>query len=54
MIGAAAMALAFLGVAIGVGIGLALPGHHAAGILATVFIWTYFTAFSSGWISVPW
>lgn len=52
--GAVVMAVAFLGVAIGVGAGLATPESHAAGIVATVFIWLYFTSFSSGWISVPW
>ncbi|KAK5718135.1 hypothetical protein LTR17_015857 [Elasticomyces elasticus] len=54
MVGAGVMAVAFLGVSIGVGAGLASPGKHAPGIAATVFIWLYFTAFSSGWISVPW
>lgn len=52
MSGAAAMAVAFLGVSIGVGMGLVDPESHGAGIAATVFIWLYFTAFSSGWISV--
>lgn len=54
MVGAAVMAFAFLGVSIGVGVGLAWPGRPGPGIAATVFIWLYFTAFSSGWISVPW
>lgn len=54
MAGAGIMAFAFLGVSIGVGAGLANPESHAAGIVATVFIWLYFTSFSSGWISVPW
>ncbi|KAK4896916.1 hypothetical protein LTR27_005163 [Elasticomyces elasticus] len=54
MVGAGVMAVAFLGVSIGVGVGLASPGKHAPGIAATVFIWLYFTTFSSGWISVPW
>ncbi|KAK5720819.1 hypothetical protein LTR15_006781 [Elasticomyces elasticus] len=54
MVGAGVMAVAFLGVSIGVGAGFASPGNHAPGIAATVFIWLYFTAFSSGWISVPW
>lgn len=54
MIGAGVMAVAFLGVAIGVGAGIASPEHHGPGIAATAFIWLYFTAFSSGWISVPW
>lgn len=54
MIGAGVMAVAFLGVSIGVGAGLAAPASHAPGIVATVFIWLYFTSFSSGWISVPW
>lgn len=52
MVGAGVMTLAFLGVSIGVGIGLLDPESHAPGIAATVFIWLYFTAFSSGWISV--
>jgi hypothetical protein len=51
---AGVMAVAFLGVSIGVGAGLASPSSHAPGIAATVFIWLYFTAFSSGWISIPW
>ncbi|KAH9827786.1 transporter-domain-containing protein [Teratosphaeria destructans] len=54
MNGAGVMAIAFLGVSIGVGVGMAMPDSHAPGIVATVFIWLYFTAFSSGWISVPW
>ena len=54
MIGAAIMAVAFFGVATGVGIGGALPEHNWPGILAVVFIWLYFTAFSGGWISIPW
>lgn len=54
MVGAAVMAVAFFGVSIGVGVGLASPESHLAGIAAVVFIWLYFTAFSSGWISVPW
>jgi hypothetical protein len=54
MIGAAVMAVAFFGVASGVGIGDALPGHNWPGIVSVVFIWLYFTAFSSGWISIPW
>jgi hypothetical protein len=48
------MSIAFLGVSIGVGVGLANPDSHAPGIVATIFIWLYFTTFSSGWISVPW
>lgn len=52
MIGAALMALAFLGVAIGVGLGS--PESRVPGIAATVFIWLYFTSFSTGWISIPW
>ena len=54
MIGAGIMTVAFLGVSIGVGVGLTEPNSHAPGIVATVFIWLYFTSFSSGWISVPW
>ena len=54
MSGAAFMTVAFLGVSIGVGVGLINPENHGPGIAATVFIWLYFTAFSSGWISVPW
>ncbi|KAK3070694.1 hypothetical protein LTR53_010006 [Teratosphaeriaceae sp. CCFEE 6253] len=54
MLGAGVMAVAFLGVSIGVGAGIASPAKHAPGIAATAFIWLYFTAFSSGWISVPW
>ena len=54
MIGAAVMALAFFGVASGVGIGGALPNTTWPGIISVVFIWLYFTAFSSGWISIPW
>lgn len=54
MSGAGVMAVAFLGVSVGVGVGLANPDSHAPGIAATVFIWLYFTAFSAGWISVPW
>ncbi|KAK4549565.1 hypothetical protein LTR36_006562 [Oleoguttula mirabilis] len=54
MAGAALMAFAFLGVAIGVGLGFALPESRGPGIAATVFIWLYFTSFSTGWISVPW
>lgn len=52
MSGAAVMTMAFLGVSIGVGVGLINPDGHAPGIAATAFIWLYFTAFSSGWISV--
>jgi hypothetical protein len=54
MVGACVMAVAFLVVSVGVGIGLVNPGSHGPGIVATAFIWLYFTAFSSGWISVPW
>ena len=54
MIGSGAMALAFFGVSIGVGLGLQTPENHGPGIAAVVFIWMYFTAFSFGWISVPW
>ena len=52
--GAGMMSFAFLGVAIGVGVGLADPESRGPGIAATVFIWLYFTSFSSGWISIPW
>jgi hypothetical protein len=41
-------------VACGVGIGGALPDTNWPGIVSVVFIWLYFTAFSSGWISIPW
>ncbi|KAK3713197.1 hypothetical protein LTR37_008630 [Vermiconidia calcicola] len=54
MVGAAVMAVAFLGVSTGVGLGLTTPESHGPGIAATAFIWLYFTTFSSGWISVPW
>lgn len=54
IVGAGIMAFAFFGVAIGVGAGLASPESRAPGIVATAFIWLYFTSFSSGWISVPW
>ena len=40
--------------ATGVGIGGALPSSNWPGIVSVVFIWLYFTAFSSGWISIPW
>lgn len=48
MIGAAVMAVAFFGVSTGVGIGGALPSSNWPGIVAVVFIWLYFTAFSGG------
>ncbi|GAB1734582.1 hypothetical protein NU195Hw_Modified_627t1 [Hortaea werneckii] len=51
---AGGMAIAFLGVSIGVGVGLATPENLGPGIAAVVFIWLYFSLFSSGWISVPW
>lgn len=54
MVTAGVMAVAFSGVSIGVAMGLAAPENHLPGIVATVFIWLYFTAFSSGWISIPW
>ncbi|ORY68943.1 and other transporter-domain-containing protein [Pseudomassariella vexata] len=54
MFGAGVMSVAFLGVSIGVGTGLVNPDSHTPGIIATAFIWLYFTIFSSGWISVPW
>jgi len=50
MVGAAVMAVAFFGVSAGVGIGGALPGSNWPGIVAVVFIWLYFTAFSSGFV----
>ncbi|KAI7362340.1 general substrate transporter [Hortaea werneckii] len=51
---AGGMAIAFLGVSIGVGVGLTMPENLGPGIAAVVFIWLYFSLFSSGWISVPW
>ncbi|KAI7657558.1 hypothetical protein KC318_g11737 [Hortaea werneckii] len=51
---AGGMAIAFLGVSIGVGVGLTMPENQGPGIAAVVFIWLYFSTFSSGWISVPW
>lgn len=54
MITAGIMSIAFLGVSIGVGVGLSSPNSHAPGIVATAFIWLYFTTFASGWISIPW
>lgn len=54
IVGAGVMAVAFLGVSIGVGLGVNLPGNHGPGIAAVFFIWMYFTAFSTGWISIPW
>ena len=48
MVGAAIMAVAFFGVSTGVGIGGALPGSIWPGIVAVIFIWLYFTAFSGG------
>lgn len=54
MVGAALMAVAFLGVSIGVGIGGALPKATWPGVFAAAFIWMYFTAFSGGWITIPW
>jgi hypothetical protein len=50
MIGAAIMAIAFFGVSAGVRIGGTLPGSNWPGIVAVVFIWLYFTAFSSGFV----
>lgn len=52
MVLAGGMGVAFMGVAIGVGI--ASPEHNGGGIAATVSIFLFFTAFSSGWVSVPW
>lgn len=54
MFGAVVMAVAFFGVGAGVGAGSLFPDSHLPGIIATIFIWLYFTTFSSGWISVPW
>ncbi|KAF2275257.1 general substrate transporter, partial [Westerdykella ornata] len=55
MISAACMSLAFLGIAISVGIGQSNLGSSLVpGIVATVFMFLYFTAFSFGWITVPW
>lgn len=54
MFGASGMALAFFGVGTGLGIGTLFPDSHLPGIIATIFIWFFFTTFSSGWISVPW
>lgn len=54
MFGAVVMAVAFFGVGAGVGVGSLFPDSHLPGIIATIFIWLYFTTFSSGWISVPW
>ena len=54
MVGAAIMSVAFFGVGVGVGVGPLWPDSHIPGIIATVFIWLYFSTFSSGWISVPW
>lgn len=55
MISAASMSVAFLGIAIAVGIGQSDPSSRLIpGIVATIFMFLYFTAFSFGWISVPW
>jgi hypothetical protein len=55
MISAACMSLAFLGIAVSVGIGQGNPTSRLIpGIIATVFMFLYFTAFSFGWITVPW
>ncbi|KAF2268718.1 general substrate transporter [Lojkania enalia] len=55
MISAACMSLAFLGISISVGIGQSNPTSRLVpGIIATVFMFLYFTAFSFGWITVPW
>jgi hypothetical protein len=49
------MSVAFLGIAISVGIGQSDPSSRLIpGIVATVFMFLYFTAFSFGWITVPW
>ncbi|KAF2018240.1 general substrate transporter [Aaosphaeria arxii CBS 175.79] len=55
MVSAACMSVAFVGIAVSVGIGQANPASHLVpGIVATVFMFLYFIAFSFGWISVPW
>jgi hypothetical protein len=55
MISAACMSLAFLGISISVGIGSLHPTSRLVpGVVATVFMFLYFTAFSFGWITVPW
>ncbi|KAH7125711.1 hypothetical protein B0J11DRAFT_568449 [Dendryphion nanum] len=57
MVSAACMSVAFLGIAISVGIGQstgAAGNHWLPGVMATVFMFTYFVAFSFGWITVPW
>ncbi|KAF2810998.1 uncharacterized protein BDZ99DRAFT_475856 [Mytilinidion resinicola] len=55
MSSAACMAVAFLGIAVSVGIGQANPTSRLVpGIIATIFMFLYFTAFSFGWITVPW
>jgi hypothetical protein len=57
MISAACMSIAFLGIAISVGIGQSNSDSASKlvpGIVATVFMFLYFTAFSFGWITVPW
>ncbi|KAF2875994.1 hypothetical protein BDV95DRAFT_603372 [Massariosphaeria phaeospora] len=55
MASAACMSVAFLGIAISVGIGQGNPTSRLVpGIVATVFMFLYFTAFSFGWITVPW
>jgi hypothetical protein len=49
------MSIAFFGIAISVGIGQANPTSRLVpGIVATIFMFLYFTAFSFGWITVPW
>lgn len=55
IVSAAFMSIAFLGIAISVGIGQAHPlENFIPGVIATVFMFAYFTAFSFGWIAVPW
>lgn len=55
MISAACMSAAFLGISISVSIGQSNPTSRLVpGIVATVFMFLYFTAFSFGWITVPW
>ncbi|KAK4933822.1 hypothetical protein LTR66_015880, partial [Elasticomyces elasticus] len=65
---AGGMSVAFLGIAVSVAVGENPTGgdnsntintinennNLAPGIMATAFIWLYFTTFSFGWIAVPW
>lgn len=54
MLSAACMSCAFLGIAISVGIGSSSSSSAIPGVIATAFMFLYFTAFSFGWITVPW